>query len=620
MTLKALKKRQLQEMTPKFKLGKQLGAGGNAVVYAAQSGSGSVAVKFLLNTDAKRYDRFRDEVLVVNTSLIETDFVVPVIEHDLPATWDTKVPWYSMPIATPLREHLKGASKPELVSALVQLADGLTYLHGCKIAHRDIKPENLFFFKNTFRYADFGIAKFPESAGLTTAMEPMGPQGYIADEMMRDSASADPFKADVFSLAKTLWGLLTDQPFPFQGQYSRRGRYSLDRLLPRDSFVHEPLDDLLECATDSIPSSRPTAREFAQTLRDVLTAQKNFGLSNSLQWAGAEALTFSVPFTRMEWTDPIAIVEVVKILSRRESLNHFFFPGGGGMDIDDAELTEGGAGILLWHGEGMATVINPIRLTLERLDAGPRASYATLDSAAFEPFGVWEKDEWSEELLRYDEYNYTALPSDDAPWPGNVARVSRYFKPGMFIIAPKGGIYNRIDTYQGKGNALGRNELRAFFERAFKKKHQGSGTFSLRRTVRLVTQPPSKHSTFLHHIDLGTFERLLALDESIEKLRDSDREVSIERFLDPNPEWDAKQNEAHQLLLALSDEQFGELMALIQFGRGAIGDPDDISPFSAGAATDSRDAPYLAGKFGNGYLLRAVKRFGLIVEPKGNNV
>lgn len=620
MSLKALKKKDLQALVPQFKLGKQLGAGGNGIVYAAMRGEESVAVKFLMNPDPKRYGRFRDEVLIVTTVLKGSNCALPIIEYHLPDAPGTEIPWYAMPVATPLRQHIEGAPKRDLVSALAGLADGLADLHDKKVAHRDIKPENLFFFDNSYRYGDFGIAKFPDSAGLTTATEPMGPLGYMADEMMRSSASANPFKADVLSLAKTLWVLLTNQPYPFLGQYSRRGRYCLDELLPKDRFVHEPLDDLLEVSTHTIPDMRPTPREFAQALRDVVAAQDDFELRNPLQWAGAEALAFGVPFTRIEWTSLGEIVEVVKLLCRRESLNHTFFPGGGGLDITDAELTEDGTALLLWHSKGSATIIKPVRLTLERLGVGPRGSYATLESAALEPFGVREKSEWDEELLRYDEYNYMALPCEDDPWPKDIARVSRYFKPGMFVIAPKGGIYNRIDTYQGKGNALGRDKLRAAFEGALKKDDDKRATFGLRRYVRLVEQLPSANTTFLTHLDLGAFEQLLALDEAMKKLQSVNRKTSIKSILSPNPAWVAKRKEILLFLGTLSTEQFGEAMALMQFGRREIEDADDILGMSAANAKGRLGTEYLAEKFGNDYFLKAAKRFGLTVIPTQHGV
>lgn len=513
----------------------------------------------------------------------------------------------------PIRKHLKNAPKRDVVSALAELAEGLADLHDKKVAHRDIKPENLFFFENTYRFADFGIAKFPDSAGLTTSTEPMGPLGYMADEMMHNSESANPFKADVFSLAKSLWALLADQPYPFLGQYSRRGRYSLDELLPKDGFVHEPLDDLLEACTHSIPDKRPTPREFAQKLRSVLVAQEDFGLSNPLQWAGAEVLALGVPCARMEWTAPAAIVEVVKLLSRRDSLNHCFFPDGGGLDITDAELTEGGAAILLWHDKQLATVVKGTRLTLERLSAGPRGSYATLELTALEPFGVRERDEWSEYLLSCNEYDYISIPSDDDPWPKNVTRVSRYIKPGMLIIAPKGGIYNRVDSYEGKGNALGRDELRAAFERGLKESGQERATFDLRKAVRLVKRASAPITSFLSKLDLQTFQKLLELDKAMKEIRCSAREADIESIREPDADWTAKRKEILQFLGALNAEQFGEAMALLQFGRGDIEDPAGVSKISTYEATNRPDPIYLADKFGNDYFLKAVKGFGFEV-------
>ncbi len=617
MSLKAPKKTELQTLVPHVKLGKPLGAGGNAIVYAAKRGTESVAIKFLLNPDAKRYDRFRDEVLVVTTTLVGSTRVVPILEHHLPPYQEMKIPWYVMPVATPLREHLKGALKRDVVSAVAQLADGLAELHEKMVAHRDIKPENLFFFESKFRFGDFGIAKFPESSGLTTSTEPMGPQGYMADEMMRDSTTADPYKADVLSLAKTLWVLLTNQPYPFLGQYSRRGRYSLDNLLVNDGFVHEPLDDLLEASTHSAPERRPSARELAQALRSVLNAQDEFALSNPLQWAGAEALALGVPCARMEWTDTNAITEVLKLLCRRESLNHCFFPSGGGMDITDVGVTEGGTAILLWHGELSATIIKPIRLTLERVRGGPQAGYATLEATTLDPLGVHEKNEWNEELLRCNEYDYMALPGEDDSWPKNVAHVSRYFKPGMFIIAPKGGIFNQVDSYEGKGNALGRDKLRAFFEKALDGEHSVRRGFSLKPYVRLVRRMPNENTAFLSKLDLTQFERLLVLDDEMKTLRVMDRDESVDSIFTPDPAWVAKKSEILKFLKTLSAEQLGEAMALMAFGRGDLEDASEISSNSESHAKSRLNEQYLADKFSNGYFLNAAKRFGLTVVSKG---
>lgn len=87
MALRAARKKALQAACPSVELGKELGAGGNARVYAGSSAvHGAVAVKFMLNDNTKRYDRFRDEVLVVTTRLKGSAHVLPILEHALPVT------------------------------------------------------------------------------------------------------------------------------------------------------------------------------------------------------------------------------------------------------------------------------------------------------------------------------------------------------------------------------------------------------------------------------------------------------------------------------------------------------------------------------------------------------
>jgi len=611
---KELKKAELQVAVPKYKLGKQLGAGGNAIVYKATAGSATVAVKFLVNSDRKRFARFRDEVLVVTTTLKGSPRVIPILEHHLADPQEAAISWYSMPVATTLRKHLSTASQLEVIDAIAHVSEGLAELHALNVAHRDIKPETLFFHDQTYRFGDFGIAKFPERAGLTTATEPMGPAGYMADEMIRDSMNANPFSADILSLAKTLWVLLTNQKFPFLGQYMRHGRYSLDQLLPKSEFIHEPLDDLLEASTHSIPERRPTALEFAETLRRVIEAQKDFGISNPLQWAGAEALALAVPSARIEWTTPGSIVQVLRLLSRRRALNHCFFPSGGGLDVTGADLVEGDQAIMLWHAEdrSLGTVVKPTKLTLERLAAGPHGSYATLETGKLQPFDVDRKSEWDEDLLRFDDYNYAELPPDNEYWPKNAIRVSRYFKPGMFIIAPKAGIFNQLDSYEGKGNALGRDRLRERFEAAITPRNLAAPAFHLKRRVQLVTeQPPT--SVFLHGLSLEKFKRALELDAASRKERSGD---DGDWFGDSPVDPATPRPNVKEFLTNLSRSEFAELYTLFEFGRGDIDSAEQLATHINENAKSALDVQYFSEKFGNGYFLKALERFGLI--PAGD--
>jgi serine/threonine-protein kinase len=78
-------------------------------------------------------------------------------------------------------------------------------LHERQIAHRDIKPGNLVMFDNLCHVVDFGLVHYPEKTALTGYKEHIGPLWTMAPEVRRNGRNADPFPADVFSLAKTLW-------------------------------------------------------------------------------------------------------------------------------------------------------------------------------------------------------------------------------------------------------------------------------------------------------------------------------------------------------------------------------------------------------------------------------
>ena len=51
-------------------------------------------------------------------------------------------------------------TKKEVLDMIIQLSEGMSYLHSKNIIHRDIKSQNIFLTKyNTLRIGDFGLAK-----------------------------------------------------------------------------------------------------------------------------------------------------------------------------------------------------------------------------------------------------------------------------------------------------------------------------------------------------------------------------------------------------------------------------------------------------------------------------
>jgi len=259
---------------------------------------GKVAIKFFLNDDKRRWQRFMDEVKVVTSHLKGSPRVVPILESRLSPQGTDEAPWYVMPAAETVRDVLKSLTWREMLPAFAELADGLVELHRAGVAHRDIKPENLFRLDGGHRFGDFGIAAFPDRAGITKEDEPMGPASFIAPEMEANSGDADSFLADVYSLAKTFWALLADEKFAFPGQYRPKGSEGLGDKPKASGFVLEPLEALLEQATASSPGARPTASELAARLREVAgvqnDARRQINCSGSLhrwrRWPGMGSL------------------------------------------------------------------------------------------------------------------------------------------------------------------------------------------------------------------------------------------------------------------------------------------------------------------------------------------
>ena len=253
----------------RWKLVDLLGQGGNAEVWQATDGKGEVALKILnqRKTTSEPYRRFRQEIEALK-QIGEGPHIVPLLESHLPNVPSNKCPaWLVMPIGCPLDRGLARASLPEVVTSVTKIADTLAGLHeSLQIHHRDIKPSNLYLLDGQPAISDFGLVDLPDADDLTLAGRPLGPRFFLSDEMVVDSKHADPAKADVYSLAKTLWVLCADQRWPPQGeQRASNEAYSVGSYRPHPlSYL---LDQLIERCTQHEPLSRPTMRQVTDELR-----------------------------------------------------------------------------------------------------------------------------------------------------------------------------------------------------------------------------------------------------------------------------------------------------------------------------------------------------------------
>lgn len=85
--------------------------------------------------------------------------------------------------------------------------------------------------------------------------------------MKRNPKNADGKKADVFSLAKTTWMLLTGNELGFDGVYNFLDKSHSLRFMDKFKNVHlVELEELLTEATNNNPNLRPDIELFKKQL------------------------------------------------------------------------------------------------------------------------------------------------------------------------------------------------------------------------------------------------------------------------------------------------------------------------------------------------------------------
>jgi Tol biopolymer transport system component len=209
-------------LADRYRIERELGAGGMATVYLAEDlrHHRQVAIKVLRPDLAATLgpDRFLREIEVA--AKLHHPHILPLYDS---GEADGFL-FYVMPYESghSLRERLVKETElpvPEVVRLLRDVADALTHAHEHGLVHRDIKPENVLLSGRHAMVTDFGVAKAVSDATgrqkLTTIGVALGTPAYMAPEQ----AAADPHidqRADIYALGVVGYELLTGRP-PFTG-------------------------------------------------------------------------------------------------------------------------------------------------------------------------------------------------------------------------------------------------------------------------------------------------------------------------------------------------------------------------------------------------------------------
>lgn len=101
---------------------------------------------------------------------------------------------------------VNGLEWQQFIYYATQILDGISCIHGQRIAHRDIKPANLLLNeRGKVKVSDFGISA--EVKGQMTDF--MGSLFFMAPEMLEKRKDYDPFAADIYALGITFFHMIT---------------------------------------------------------------------------------------------------------------------------------------------------------------------------------------------------------------------------------------------------------------------------------------------------------------------------------------------------------------------------------------------------------------------------
>jgi serine/threonine-protein kinase len=204
-------------LTNRYRIERELGAGGMATVYLAQDlrHERQVALKVLKPElgAVLGVERFLSEIKV--TANLQHPNLLPLFDS---GEADGLL-FYVMPYVPgeSLRQRLdreKQLPIDETVRIAVAVGSALDFAHRHGVVHRDLKPENILLQDGQPVVADFGIALAVSNAGGTRVTQTglsLGTPQYMSPEQASGDRAVDA-RSDIYSLAAMTFEMIAGEP------------------------------------------------------------------------------------------------------------------------------------------------------------------------------------------------------------------------------------------------------------------------------------------------------------------------------------------------------------------------------------------------------------------------
>ena len=280
-------------LADRYRLERELGAGGMATVYLAHDlkHDRQVAIKVLRPELAAVIgaERFLSEIKT--TANLQHPHILPLFDSgvtDRRAVGPTdrlseSFLYYVMPYVEgeTVRDRINREKQLPVADAVriaTEVAGALDYAHRHNVIHRDIKPENILLHDGRALVADFGIALAASKAGGTRMTETgmsLGTPTYMSPEQAMGEREITA-RSDVYALGCVLYEMLVGEP-PFTGPTAQAIVAKVMTAEPAMLTVQRRtippgVEAAVFTALEKLPADRfATAAEFAAALANPMT-------------------------------------------------------------------------------------------------------------------------------------------------------------------------------------------------------------------------------------------------------------------------------------------------------------------------------------------------------------